>query len=718
MLKNWKDVQNTEEWVEIIGESFQVTDWAFCTWLKNEKKLNILEINNKKYLKSNIENLRNEYNKLWIDVDKDFGEESWLDITYQQEWEEAGLTYKDAQEWIPVGFKPKDDYWVKNWKSYAFTPQEVKSWIEIGLNNTIDDTFAAYLRVKIGNPQPNLNLEQLREEYRSLTNSKIRPVQKYLDAIYLKSLRNAIKELYLYNENFTGVLDLSDFVNLEKLDCRGNQLTSLNLDNCHELIYLDCEDNQLTTLDLSNCANLKGKVNCANNDINQINLPKGERLESLNLSNNKLNQDLSIFSELEDLEELIISNNPITGSLKSLENLKKLRYLYISDTDIDSGGLEHLPESIKIFRCSADKKKDAKVKTIEEKLKKYFDNKIENYQNWKNSFKDTLTRTEEIKKDIHQFFGGYSDQEIKNLKDPEQLGKWGYAITAGQWIGRGLSATGGVLVIKGAGDYGNDYTINGGVLAVIGPFVEALASYYEKKYYEKNENKWDRFITDSKNLWNDYQELKGFINYCAFLAQETNSPLKEKKEMFESLRKEIQEFNKEEKQDNFFIKGFKLMKEKIWDLYCNTDSGFLQFILVLFLSNEEEGDILVTKNKFAQDLQKNWADKEEWDNKIRKQITIKGRKTQWKEIRESLTKLSSREYQELFNGQIKSLDNAQKLNNQFNNIQPQTKSHHVIKIDEDVIVDLDKYFEVKDKLEQEQVENEELITQIETPPKN
>ncbi|CAG8617724.1 757_t:CDS:2 [Paraglomus occultum] len=71
------------------------------------------------------------------------------------------------------------------------------------------------------------------------------------------------------------------------------------------------------------------------------------------------------------------------------------------------------------------------------------------------------------------------------------------------------SAAGGVLVIKGAGDYGNNNTINGGILAVIGPFVEAGASYYEKKFYEANET----FCISSaeKELFGETRELENKI---------------------------------------------------------------------------------------------------------------------------------------------------------------------------------------------------------------
>jgi hypothetical protein len=45
--------------------------------------------------------------------------------------------------------------------------------------------------------------------------------------------------------------------------------------------------------------------------------------------------------------------------------MNKLEGLNINNTDIDNG-LEYLLDSIEDFSCSADKRKDAKVKVIEE----------------------------------------------------------------------------------------------------------------------------------------------------------------------------------------------------------------------------------------------------------------------------------------------------------------------------------------------------------------
>jgi len=71
-----------------------------------------------------------------------------------------------------------------------------------------------------------------------------------------------------------------------------------------------------------------------------------------------------MFSNLVNLEELEVGNdnfnqgiyNRFVGSLKPLQNLSRLERFDIRNTELDSG-LEYLPESIKVFKYSADKKK-------------------------------------------------------------------------------------------------------------------------------------------------------------------------------------------------------------------------------------------------------------------------------------------------------------------------------------------------------------------------
>ncbi|CAB4414915.1 unnamed protein product [Rhizophagus irregularis] len=203
--------------------------------------------------------------------------------------------------------------------------------------------------------------------------------QKYIDKRYpIKGDRKKLNELIMTNENLEGHLDLSDFINLEKLQCSKNKLTSLNISKIEKLTEIDCSQNNLISLDLSNCLNIKS-VTANHNQLSDLKLSvaNNETLEYLNLLDNSFSQNLNCFSRLVNLKQLLIGNtieqgiyNRFYGSLKPLKLIIKLENLSINDTDIDSG-LEYLPDSIKIFRCSANIRPEAKVIKIYEQLKTY-----------------------------------------------------------------------------------------------------------------------------------------------------------------------------------------------------------------------------------------------------------------------------------------------------------------------------------------------------------
>jgi len=211
--------------------------------------------------------------------------------TYQQIWEEQGLTYQDIQEWISAGFEPSD--------------------------------FTTYLRYKKYHPSLDLNWKQIKKNGI--------PAQEYLDCFYPKEKRRITRQLNISNKNLTGVLDLSDFVNLEELDCSySNVIEFRPMNQTTNLIFLE--------------------------SLNS--------LKVLNLSNDNFNKDLSFLKGKVNLESLEIASSQFYGSLKPLKNLTKLKKLSISNTDIDSG-LEYLPDSLETFYCSVKEKKDAKVKAIQ-----------------------------------------------------------------------------------------------------------------------------------------------------------------------------------------------------------------------------------------------------------------------------------------------------------------------------------------------------------------
>ncbi|PKK72583.1 hypothetical protein RhiirC2_848300 [Rhizophagus irregularis] len=222
-------------------------------------------------------------------------------------------------------------------------------------------------------------------------------------------------KLIINKQNLEGYLDLSDFVNLELLNCCDNQLIDLNISNNKKLIDIDCSQNKLNQLDTSNCKNIN-IINVHYNQLNKIPILKSKNLEYLNLLDNKISSsNLNCFSSFINLKQLFIGNtdqeridqgiyNQFYGSLEPLKGLIKLENLSINNTDIDSG-LEYLSYNIKNLRCLADKRLDAKVKIIYNQLETFAIDDIDawqgryNLRGWKKNWELTK-EMEELTKEI------------------------------------------------------------------------------------------------------------------------------------------------------------------------------------------------------------------------------------------------------------------------------------------------------------------------------
>lgn len=145
--------------------------------------------------------------------------------------------------------------------------------------------------------------------------------QTYLDQNYPQEERGSVTILEVRNKILEGNLDLRDFLNL----------TQLSFDN--------------------------GK-------LNSIDLSKNTKLETIEIFQNRLSADLSIFSHLVNLKYLDLGldnemfkdfpdfNNNFSGSLKSLENCKNLKWICIGHQSNIAEGLEYLPaEKLTYFGC-------------------------------------------------------------------------------------------------------------------------------------------------------------------------------------------------------------------------------------------------------------------------------------------------------------------------------------------------------------------------------
>lgn len=93
--------------------------------------------------------------------------------------------------------------------------------------------------------------------------------------------------LILRNKNLTSLAGIENFTNLEALDCRSNQLTTLDVTKLTSLTNLLCSDNQLTALDVTKLTNLT-KLQCNDNQLVLLDVSTLEKLGTLWCHGNKM----------------------------------------------------------------------------------------------------------------------------------------------------------------------------------------------------------------------------------------------------------------------------------------------------------------------------------------------------------------------------------------------------------------------------------------------
>ncbi len=94
-------------------------------------------------------------------------------------------------------------------------------------------------------------------------------------------------ELQKYDGPLTSLRGIEYFESLEKLNCSGNQLTTLNVSKNTALTDLNCGDNQLTSLDVSKNTFLTD-LNCYSNQLTSLDVSKNTFLADLNCSDTQL----------------------------------------------------------------------------------------------------------------------------------------------------------------------------------------------------------------------------------------------------------------------------------------------------------------------------------------------------------------------------------------------------------------------------------------------
>ncbi len=121
---------------------------------------------------------------------------------------------------------------------------------------------------------------------------------------------SGITSLNVTHRNISDLTGIEDFVSLQVLNCRGNQLTTLDVSNNTELTNLVCGANTITSLDLSantSLTNLAAEL-C---NLTSITLPLSIQL--MNIDGNEFTE--LDFSGLPNLKYLLVKNNTYLSAL-------------------------------------------------------------------------------------------------------------------------------------------------------------------------------------------------------------------------------------------------------------------------------------------------------------------------------------------------------------------------------------------------------------------
>lgn len=127
-----------------------------------------------------------------------------------------------------------------------------------------------------------------------------------IHALEVNGLAN-LQELYC-GDNQLQTLDLSGLSELQKLYCFGNPLQTLDLSHLSRLTELSCSDNQLSTLDVSPLTRLE-KLYCGDNQLQTLDLSGLAHLEVLSCGANEI--ETLIFPEATVLKELQCEDNKL-----------------------------------------------------------------------------------------------------------------------------------------------------------------------------------------------------------------------------------------------------------------------------------------------------------------------------------------------------------------------------------------------------------------------
>lgn len=212
--------------------------------------------------------------------------------------------------------------------------------------NFPDPVFREYVLKIVGNPV--LTEEKARQiEALDVSDDNIKEVLG--DRAPITSIRGIRYLKYVRDLNCSGqeltTLNLEQNSRVEKLNCAGNQLTDLWLRTGNSLKYLDCSVNQLTALDLSKSAELT-ELSCSSNKLTALDLSANKKLQKIVAQTNALTTLDT--RNLPELTDLYLWGNHDLRSIDVSKNTK-LEFLSVSHCKLTSLNVSNNRKLVKLY---------------------------------------------------------------------------------------------------------------------------------------------------------------------------------------------------------------------------------------------------------------------------------------------------------------------------------------------------------------------------------
>lgn len=157
-----------------------------------------------------------------------------------------------------------------------------------------------------------------------------------------------VKEIDVENKGIKSLKGIEYFTELETLNCARNELKELDVTKNTKLMYLQTRNNQLTALDVTKNTELTN-LYCHGNQLTALDVTKNTKLEVLGVWSNQLTS-LDI-TKCIDLRVLSCTSNKLTSL--DFSKSAKMQILHFSNNQLSSVNVSNMPD-LKSLDCSSN----------------------------------------------------------------------------------------------------------------------------------------------------------------------------------------------------------------------------------------------------------------------------------------------------------------------------------------------------------------------------